>query len=70
MMELTSFYFGPHSPLGYDFEYSYKGFADGFQKPFVKHARQCYHELLSALYVIDSSVLTMFKRNTFAKHVP
>jgi hypothetical protein len=68
MISLTSFYFGPLSPMGYDFESSYEGFAEGFQKPFAKHAKQCFRELPSALYVVYSSVLTMFKRNKFAKH--
>jgi hypothetical protein len=69
-MALASFYFGPLTPMGDDFESSYEGFAEGFQKPFAKHAKKCFCELPLALYLDHSSVLTMFKRNKFAKHAP
>jgi hypothetical protein len=52
MIALTSFYFGPLTPMGYDFESLYEEFAEGFQKPFVKHAKQCFCELRSALYIV------------------
>lgn len=70
MIALASFYFGPLTPMGYDFESSYEGFAEGFQKPFAKHAKQCYCELPSTLFIVYSSVLTIFKRKKFAKHAP
>jgi len=59
MTKLTRFYFSPLSPMGYNFESSYEGFVEGFQKPFVKHAKQCFCELSSVLYNVDSTVLTM-----------
>jgi hypothetical protein len=59
MTKLTRFYFGPLSPMGYNFEISYEGFVEGFQKPFVKHAKQCFRELSSVPYNVDSIVLTI-----------
>jgi len=59
MTKLTRFYFGPLSLIGYNFESSYEGFVEGFQKPFVKHAKQCFHELPSVPYNVDSTVLTI-----------
>ena len=41
----TSFYFGPCTLMGNDFEGSHVGFEEGFQKPFAAHNRNCFHEL-------------------------
>jgi len=42
---MENFYFGPTTSLGSDFEGSYVGFKDGFQKPFVAHVQRCFREL-------------------------
>lgn len=49
IITLTSFYFGPHTQVGNDFEQSYEGFTEGFQKPFVKHVQRCFRGLPSTI---------------------
>jgi hypothetical protein len=41
---LTSFYFGPPTPMGNDFEASHVGFQEGFQEPFAAHVKNCFRE--------------------------
>ena len=59
---LTSFYFGPVTPQGEDFENSHDAFAEGFQQPFAAHAKRCFREGSVPGWLISAD-------NALAKHV-
>jgi len=40
----SSYYFGRDSPAGNDFFSAYLGYEEGFQKPFIKHLKNCFRE--------------------------
>jgi hypothetical protein len=58
----SSFYFGPVTPLGEDFQHSHDAFKEGFEGPFATHAKRCFRERIASGRVISVD-------DILAKHV-